>query len=104
MDSDERLKERDLDGLRAVLNEWDPIGVYRAPAAAESAMPEWSIDEYDCLRWPLVSRLRDGASRMELADFLQDELTHHFGLAGESSDDDPVLNRLQTWWGSKGVS
>lgn len=104
MNSGERLKERDLDGLRAVLNEWDPIGVYGPTTEAEIAEPEWPADEYDCLRWPLVSRLRGGASRRELADFLEQELNQHFGIGGEVSDDDPVLDRLQAWWESTGVS
>jgi hypothetical protein len=89
MDSERRLTERDLSGLRVVLNEWDPIGVI----GADSDGPE---DEYDCLRWPLVSRFQRGASRTEVANFLREELQDHFGLNGSVSDE--TIDRLFSWW------
>ena len=97
MEPESRLKERDLEGLRSVLNDWDPIGVYSGPDGPEDD------GEYDCLRWPLVARLQRGASRQELAGFLQEELTQHFGLGGKVTDDDPVLDRLLAWWKATGV-
>jgi hypothetical protein len=38
------------------------------------------VDEYDCIRDPLISHLLRGDSRDEVAAFLRDELTSHFGL------------------------
>jgi hypothetical protein len=96
MDSHGRLKERDLDGLRAVLNAWDPIGVYLPDPADRDGHPEWPEDEYDCLRWPLVSRLERGATRIEIADFLRHELRSHFGVNGSVTDD--ALDQLLAWW------
>lgn len=96
MGSHGRLKERDLDGLRAILNAWDPIGVYLHEPAGGDGYPEWPEDEYDCLRWPLVSRLEQGATRIDLDDFLRHELHHHFGVNGSVTED--VLDQLFAWW------
>lgn len=98
MEPESRLRERDLEGLRSVLNGWDPIGVYGGPDGSADE------DEYDCLRWPVVSLLHRGASRRELASYLESELDQHFGIGGEVSEDDAVLDRLLAWWGSTGVS
>jgi hypothetical protein len=87
-----RLKQRDLDGVRAVLNAWDPIGVYQHPAEPL----QWPEDEYDCLRWPLVSLLQQSASRLEVAAFLRKELQQHFGVDAPITDD--LLNELFAWW------
>lgn len=96
MDHEGRLKQRDLDGLRAVLNAWDPIGVYQSESAGEGEPLEWPEDEYDCLRWPLVSLLQRNASRSHVAEFLRNELRHHFGL--DASVTEEVLDQLFVWW------
>ena len=89
MRAEVRLKERDLQGLRSVLNAWGPIGVvHDHPIAAN--------DEYDCLRWPLVEMFRRNASRSEVAEYLRIELRDHFGLGGEATDE--VLDELFAWW------
>lgn len=38
------------------------------------------MDEYDCIRDPLISHLLRGDGRAEVAAFLRHELTDHFGL------------------------
>ena len=96
MDSEGHLKERDLEGLRAVLNVWDPIGVYQSESPSEDEAVEWPEDEYDCLRWPLVSRLHRGASRLEIAGFLRSELHDHFGV--DALVTHQVLDDLFAWW------
>ena len=45
--------------LQVLLNQWDPIGLADAVE-----------DEYDCLIWPLLSRLKAGAGRAEISEFL----------------------------------
>jgi len=92
MHSEGRLKQRDFDGLRALLNSWDPIGVYQADP---SELLEWPEDEYDCLLSPLVSQLQRGASRVDVADFLRHELQHHFGVVAPATD---VVDELFAWW------
>ena len=57
--------------LRALLMEWDPIGVAGAPEAA---------DEYDCMLSPLLRRLHDGVSDKEIQDWVAGEVEGHFGL------------------------
>ncbi len=66
-------------GLRRLLDEWDPIGV-------ADEVP----DEYDCMLAPLLQRLRSGAGRTEIGEFLRHELEHHFGL--------PLSRRTRTRW------
>ncbi|MFD8888804.1 hypothetical protein ACFV0H_41050 [Streptomyces erythrochromogenes] len=77
--------------LRRLINEWDPIGV------ADSVR-----DEYDCMLPPLLGRLRGGAGRTEIAEFLQHELEDHFGLASPCPRPDAIAARLVTWWASTG--
>ncbi|MCX5533495.1 hypothetical protein OG785_23445 [Streptomyces sp. NBC_00006] len=76
------------DDLRDLLNEWDPIGV-----------AELVQDEYDCMLTPILTRLKRGADRAELRDFLHHELTDHFGLPAPHDADD-VAARLTAWWTS----
>ncbi|MEU3514646.1 hypothetical protein ABZ770_05055 [Streptomyces sp. NPDC006654] len=75
-------------GLRRLLNEWDPIGV-----------ADLVQDEYDCLIAPILRRLRHGASRGALREFLSRELTDHFGLS-HPYDVDGMADRLTAWWTS----
>ena len=37
--------------LRELLNEWDPIGVFDL---ADVDQGSWPVDEYDCIREPLI--------------------------------------------------
>jgi hypothetical protein len=96
MDPERRLRQRDLDGLRAVLNAWDPIGVYQSELAGDDDPLEWPEDEYDCLRGPLVSLLERGASRSAVAEFLGNELRQHFGMDAPVTEE--LLDRLFVWW------
>ncbi|MFF8814042.1 hypothetical protein [Streptomyces pactum] len=75
------------DDLRALLNEWDPLGV------ADDVQ-----DEYDCILAPLLQRLRRGADQAEIRAFLWDELVEHFGLNPLPSEPAAVAARLTTWW------
>jgi hypothetical protein len=77
--------------LRYLLNQWDPIGV-----------AEIAPDEYDCMTAPLLTRLRSGAGRAEISEFLWYELEDHFGLDPARYDVDAVANRLVAWWPSAG--
>ncbi|MEV4947344.1 hypothetical protein [Streptomyces sp. NPDC053755] len=78
-------------GLRHLLNEWDPIGV-----------ADVVRDEYDCMLDPLLRRLRSGAGRRELAEFLRRELTDHFGLTVPPSQPEAMAARLTSWWAAAG--
>ncbi|MFJ3666788.1 hypothetical protein ACIPSE_10080 [Streptomyces sp. NPDC090106] len=74
-------------GLRRLLNEWDPIGV-------GDEVP----DEYDCMLTPLLERLRRGAPEAEIADFLCRELGDHFGLDPVLSRPEAMAARVIAWW------
>ncbi|MER5442722.1 hypothetical protein [Streptomyces sp. NPDC002790] len=65
-------------------------------------MAELVQDEYDYMPTPLLTRLRRGAGRAELRDFLHDELTGHSGLPEPhgADDADDVAARLTAWWTS----
>lgn len=56
-------------------------------------------DEYDCIRDPLISHLLRGDSRHEVAAFLREELTGHFGLEPRLVSTN-VLDRIFDWWES----
>ncbi|MEV7859871.1 hypothetical protein AB0O86_13780 [Streptomyces hirsutus] len=78
-------------GLRHLLNEWDPIGV------ADDVQ-----DEYDCMLAPLLQRLRAGADQTEIGGFLQYELEDHFGLAPLPSEPEAMAVRVISWWTTAG--
>ena len=73
--------------LQYLLNQWDPIGV-----------ADIAPDEYDCLIGPLLTRLRDRASRAQISEFLWFELEDHFGLDPGGHEVDAMANRLVAWW------
>ncbi|MFF4276807.1 hypothetical protein [Streptomyces sp. NPDC001536] len=77
--------------LRHLLNEWDPIGV------ADDVQ-----DEYDCMLAPLLQRLRSGADRTEIGEFLRHELEDHFGLNPLGLRPDAMAVRVIDWWTSTG--
>ena len=77
--------------LRALLNEWDPIGVY-------DPLTDFPPDEYDCMEGPLMSRLRRGESAEEIASYLTTELREHFGLPSVPNQPDDFARRLVTWF------
>ncbi|MGA5509498.1 hypothetical protein [Streptomyces umbrinus] len=78
-------------GLRHLLNKWDPIGV------ADEVQ-----DEYDCMLTPLLQRLRGGADQAEIDELLRHELEDHFGLTPLPSEPEAMAARLMSWWTSTG--
>lgn len=82
--------------LRALLNEWDPSGVFDTEDQDDGSGP---VDEYDCIRDPLISRLLRGDGRYEVAAFLREEMTQHFGLESWLVTTN-VVDRIFNWWES----
>ncbi|MER6082430.1 hypothetical protein [Streptomyces sp. NPDC001833] len=78
-------------GLRHLLNEWDPIGV------ADDV-----LDEYDRVLAPLLQRLRIGVDQAELGEFLRHELEDHFGLSPLPSEPEAMAARVISWWTAAG--
>ncbi|MGW2964922.1 hypothetical protein ACWDGI_41635 [Streptomyces sp. NPDC001220] len=78
-------------GLRHLLNEWDPIGV------ADDVQ-----DEYDCMLAPLLKRLRGGCDQGEIGEFLRHKLEDHFGLSPLPSEPEAMAVRVISWWTAAG--
>ena len=78
--------------LRGLLNEWDPIGVM--------SIPEGPRDEYDCIAGPLMRMLEAGASQGQIADFLRQEMTEHFGLPSKPDGVGAFARRIRKWFKS----
>jgi hypothetical protein len=76
--------------LRALVCEWDPIGVMDDP--------DWPRDEYDCLLGPLLRHLEGGTSEAELAAFLSEQIENHFGLDPAYFDFPEVAAKLRNWY------
>jgi hypothetical protein len=74
--------------LRALLNEWDPIGIIG---------PSGPDDEYDCLLWPLMRLLERGVSQENIAEYLGRELNEHFGLS-IPADTPQFAGRVKAWY------
>ena len=73
--------------IRALLWEWDPIGV--ADLAPD--------DEYDCMIAPLVALLSADADRPALASCLLHHLHSHFGLEPAHGQIEEIADRLVSW-------
>lgn len=82
--------------LRVLLNNWDPIGVFDPEDSSGEAGP---VDEYDCIRDSLISHLLRGEDREEVAAFLRQELTDHFGLEPRLVTTS-LIDRIFAWWAS----
>jgi hypothetical protein len=89
-DRDTWWRERGERELRALLYEWDPVGV--------AAEPDWPGDEYDDFVAPLRERLQRGAAAGELAVFLEEQVTQHIGLQPDAEREERFAARLVEWW------
>jgi hypothetical protein len=78
--------------MRALLLEWDPIGVAHVAEAP---------DEYDCMISPLMHQLFAGAAAGDLASWIATERTEHFGLGPDPGRDAELAGRLMTWWSGR---
>ncbi|MDZ4323780.1 MAG: hypothetical protein U1A73_01965 [Pseudomonas sp.] len=87
--SKREIRER-MAQLRALMCEWDPIGVM--------SDPDWPRDEYDCLVAPLLTLLAQGATEDEIAAYLRKEITEHFGLSPDHYDFATVAERVRRWF------
>jgi hypothetical protein len=83
-----RMRQRGRE-LRALLNEWDPIGV-----VADGG----PTDEYDCLLWPLMRLLEQDATPRDIASFLKGELKGHFGLGPFVRRPMAFAERAKAWF------
>lgn len=72
-------------------DDWDPIDGFDPEGG------EGPLDEYDCIRDPLISHLLRGDSRDEVSAFLREELTRHFGLQPRLVTTH-IIDRIFGWW------
>ncbi len=78
--------------LRDLLNAWDFIGVFD---------PDINTDEYDCMIRPLLRMLAAGEDTDDIARYLDDEITGHFGMSPGLVETASTAGRLTAWWQSK---
>lgn len=76
--------------LRALVCEWDPIGVMEDP--------DWPRDEYDGMLGPLLRLLESGASESDIACHLRTEITEHFGLSAQHYDFAATAAKIRSWF------
>jgi hypothetical protein len=86
-------REQGEEELRALLNEWDPIGVM--------AEPDWPANEYDALVDPLRERLDAGATAGELEVFLEAHVRDYIGLEPDVDRESRLANRLVDWYAAR---
>jgi hypothetical protein len=80
--------------LRALLQEWDPIGVY-TDDDPELCAPD---GEYDSMIPGLYKRLQANVSEDELASFIGG---YDFGLPARPEADRRLARQLLTWWAGR---
>jgi hypothetical protein len=76
-------------GIRALLAEWDPLGVIQS---------DGSSDEYECLVWPLTRLLDREASAEQVESFLSSELAGRFGVDAQTGEPGQFASRLIAWF------
>ncbi|MEV0011102.1 hypothetical protein AB0M10_28680 [Streptomyces sp. NPDC051840] len=74
-------------GLRRLLNEWDPLGV------ADDVQ-----DEYDCMLALLLQQLREGADQAAIGEYLRQGLEDHFGVDPMGLRPEAMAHRVVSWW------
>lgn len=87
--SKRELRERRAQ-LRALMCEWDPIGVMGSPYPPR--------DEYDCLVGPVLTLLAQNASEEDLVRYLRMEIDEHFGLSPDNYDFREVAKKVLRWF------
>lgn len=87
----ERTRESQVQ-LRALLLQWDPIGVAGIPEAA---------DEYDCMISPLMHLLHDGATRPAIRKWVTGEVEGHFGMRSDRRRESQLAVEVTEWWDNR---
>jgi hypothetical protein len=77
--------------LRALLNEWDPIGVM-----GDEAPP--GDTEYDDLLWPLMRLLESAASESDIGIWLARKLEADYGFTPEPGKLSVFASRVKGWY------
>jgi len=77
--------------LRALLNEWDPIGVM-----GDEASP--GDTEYDDLLWPVMRLLEEGASAADIETWLARKLETDYGFKPEQGPLSLFASRAKAWY------
>jgi hypothetical protein len=74
--------------VREELADWDFLGT------VSSGGPR---DEYECLVWPIIRRIQQGAAPDAAAEWLVDEIRDHFTVNVPKPSAAAFLLRLQDW-------
>jgi len=90
--------DADFERVRAILREWDPIGVYSAADTDENERPP---DEYDSYIPPILSSLRSGGGAQRIASYLAFVREKQMGLPPLPSRDREFAERIEKWWGDQ---
>lgn len=86
---DRRTVNRQMADVRALLMDWDALGV------ADAVECE---DEYDCMIGPLLGHLRDGSDAAFIRDWIARERVDHFALDPDNGADGALAEKLLAWW------
>jgi hypothetical protein len=96
MGGNDRPWRSDIDALRALWCEWDPIGVM--------SDADWPRDEYDAYLGPTLSHLSHGTSAEQLERYLAQVTLEEMGLSETPAarlDRLTFARRLLSWYESK---
>ena len=77
--------------LRAILNDWDPIGVYQIDR-------DWPRDEYDAYMGPIVAQLRTVPDADAVAALLARFRTQNMAQGARDEDDRAVAESIVVWY------
>ena len=91
-----RAWKSDFRDLRSIINKWDLI-------------PGAPADEFDSINHGVLSRLYKGADKIELANYLLDELNNTYGIYSPDyyqsnmarNEVEKFVEEINLWWNKK---
>lgn len=89
---DKRAVSSAMKIVRAMLREWDPIGVYHA--SPQTSEDPWPDDEYDSYAPRVLGHLDDGSSAAVLGEYLHVVRTEMMGLSPNRTVDERFAQRM----------
>ena len=89
----------ELEEVRRILREWDPIGVFREPLSSED--DPWSDDEYDSYAPRVFAYLESKRGVMDLFRYLESIRVVQMGLQPDPETDLAAAKKFFEWYASK---
>jgi hypothetical protein len=97
---DRQVIRQKIQLIKAVLREWDPIGVYE-PALSPDEDDPWPDDEYNSYAPRVHALLDSGATSKEVCAWLSEVRTSSMALPKNDEADMRIAEKLVAWFSTE---